>query len=58
MQCLCGERTMKETEYTMQEIDKLLDFGWRQVDERIEELRELQCLKEEMVNNNCKEKER
>ena len=49
---------MKETEYTMQEIDKLLDFGWRQVDERIEELRELQCLKEEMVNNNCKEKER
>ena len=34
----------------MKEIDNVLDVGWRQVDERIEELRELECVKEELIN--------
>tara|TARA_X000001382_G_C3139999_1_gene169236 strand:+ start:150 stop:347 length:198 start_codon:yes stop_codon:yes gene_type:complete len=37
-------------ECAMREINSFLEFGWRQVDERIEGLRELECVKEEMIN--------
>ena len=41
-----------ETEYVIvkEQIDKIIKAGWRQVDRRIEALRELEAVKEEMDN--------
>ena len=39
-----------ESEQTLKMIDGLLEKGWSQVNERIESLKELESVKEELIN--------